>query len=103
MENQNEPLSVLEKQLERLEAKAHKCFPLMKGCVTVIGGNNKLPRFTSKKDGKSYSMYLGVKKAEIATKYIENYRNLNDIVKKMSKINLEIIKRMDVPRAKKSA
>ena len=99
----NEPLSVLEKQLERLEVKAHKCFPLMKGCVTVIGGDNKLPRFTSKKNGKSYSMYLGDKKAEVAKKYIENYRKLNDIVNKMSEINLEIIKRMDVPRAKKSA
>jgi hypothetical protein len=99
----NEPHSVLEKQLERLEAKAHKCFPLMKGCVTVIGGDNKLLRFTSKKNGKSYSMYLGDKKAEVAKKYIENYRKLNDIVNKMSEINLEIIKRMDVPRAKKSA
>jgi hypothetical protein len=103
MDIQNASLAVLEKKLERLKSKVHDCFPLIKGCVTVIGGKNKLPRFTAKKNGKSYSMYLGAEKASITKKYIERYHKLSGIINEMSEINLEIIRRMDVPRAKKSA
>ncbi len=93
----------LMKQLETLELQVHKCFPLIKGCITVVGGGNKTPKFSYKKNGKSCSMYLGFNKEPMARKYLDNHTKLNDIINQMTEINLEIMRRKKVPRVKKMA
>jgi hypothetical protein len=103
MDIKNTPLPALTKKLKKLESQVSDCFPLIIGSVTVIGGRNKLPRFSINKRGKKTSMYLGKNKERIARKYLENYHRLCNTIDAMADINLELIRRMEVPRAKKSA
>ncbi|MFH1761580.1 MAG: hypothetical protein ABIA63_10820 [bacterium] len=92
----------LNKQLLKLKGKVDTCFPLLKGSVTIVGGKNKQPRFSVNKNGKRSSTYLGKNKKKIATKYVDNYNNLIGIIREMTDINLELIRRMEVPRVNKS-
>ena len=92
----------LEKRLLTITKKVSACFPLLKGSVTIIGGENKQPRFSVNKKGKTYSTYLGKQKEKIAKQYVGNYHNLIEIVNEVSDINLELLRRLKVPRAKKS-
>ena len=93
----------LMKKLEKLELQVHQCFPLVKGCITIVGGNNKSPKFSYKKNGKSFSMHLGFNREPMARKYLDNHTKLSGIVNQMTEINLEIMKRKKVPRAKNMA
>lgn len=92
---------ILTKRLRQLESKVSECFPLIIGSLTVIGGERRLPRFSINKRGRKTSIYLGKNKESIARKYLENYRKLGDIINEIADINLEMIRRMEVPRAKK--
>ena len=87
----------LEKRLLTITSKVPSCFPLLKGSVTIIGGENKQPRFSVNKKGKTYSTYLGKQQEKIAKQYVENYRNLIEIVNEVSDINLELIRRLPLP------
>ena len=95
--------TLLRKRLLKLESKIPEHFPLLKGSITIIGGENKQPRFSVNKKGKTYSTYLGKHKEKIARQYLHNYHKLMDIINDISEINLEIIRRMEVPRVKKSS
>ena len=90
----------LMKKLEKLELQVHQCFPLIKGCITIVGGNNKTPKFSYKKKGKSYSMYLGINKEPMARKYLDNNTKLTEIINQMTDINIEVLRRKKFPRAK---
>jgi hypothetical protein len=94
--------SSLEKRLEKLKSQIDSCLPILKGCVTISGVTNKQPKFSSKKNGKTYFTYLGKNKEPVARKYLENYHRLNGIINELSDINLELLRRMDVPRVKRS-
>ncbi len=102
MEIKKMTTTALKKRLLKLQNKAPECFPLLKGCITIIGGENKQPRFSVNKNGKTYSTYLGKHKEKIARQYLNNYHKLMEIINEISEINLEFIRRMEVKKVKKS-
>ena len=102
MDISKESDSILKKKLEKLESKIPSCLPILKGSVTIVGGTNKLPKYSYRKNGKSYSIYLGVNKEPMAKKYVNNYHRLSEIIIKMSEINQEFLRRAKVPRAKRT-
>ena len=104
MDVTNLTTAVLEKRLNKLRDQAVNCFPLLKGSVTIVGGKQQQPRFSWKTEkGKRRSLYLGVNKEPIAKKYHANYLRLSQIINEVSEINIELLRRLSVPRAKKSA
>jgi len=93
----------LNKRLTKLQSQAMECFPLIRGSLTVVGGKQQDPRFTwTAPDKKRHSLYLGVNKEPIAKKYHLNYTRLDGIIGEASEISIELLRRLDVPRAKKS-
>lgn len=91
--------AVLEKRLKKLRDQIVDCFPLIKGSVTVVGGKRRQSRFTWKdEEGKAHSLYLGVNKEIIAKKYHTNYIRMSQIINEVSEINIELLRRLKVPR-----
>lgn len=104
MDMTNLTTTALEKRLNKLRDQAVDCFPLMKGSITVVGGRQQQPRFSWKSEkGKRRSLYLGVNKEPIAKKYFSNYIRLSQIIEEVTEINIELLRRLNVPRANKSA
>ncbi len=93
MENikNNELKTKLERELRGLHEELRLLGPIMRGSVTSMGRKNKQPYFSVKMRGKTKSIYLGNRRAEIAREYIINYRKLLEIVDKMTEVNMKIL------------
>ncbi len=93
----------LKKRLTKLQSQTMDCFPLIRGSLTVVGGKQQDPRFTwTTPDKKRRSLYLGINKEPTAKKYHSNYIRLGKIIGEISEINIELLRRLVVPRAKKT-
>ena len=84
----------LKQKLNELLEEFRSVGPVMRGSVTVMGKKNKQPYFSRSIKGKTKVIYLGNKRAEIASKYVDNYKKMLKIVDEMTEINMQILKSM---------
>jgi len=91
---ENKEISEFKKKLKILQKELRSAGSIMRGTVTIMGDKNKQPYFSVSIKGKTKVMYLGNKRAKVAEKYVENYRRVLEIIDEMTRINMEILKRM---------
>lgn len=82
----------LKKKVLALQGQLGEIGPLMRGSIVKIGTKNKQYYFSLNKDKKTKLIYLGDKRVDRARQYSNNYKNLVQIVEKMTILNMEIIK-----------
>lgn len=82
----------LKKELDLLLKEVNVIGPMMRGSITIMGKKNKQPYFSVGIKGKTKTIYLGDKRAEMAKKYTENYKRMLEIVEQMTLINMEWLK-----------
>ncbi len=82
----------LKQELKELEKKYKKKCPIMRGSITCMGTKNKQPYFSLSLKGKTKVIYLGDKRAKIAKKYIQNYKETEVLINEMTLIQMEILK-----------
>lgn len=88
----NIEISELKKELKIIQKELCLVGPIMRGSVTIMGKKNKQPYFSVSIKGKTKVIYLGIKRAQIANKYVDNYKKIVKLVDKMTEINMEILK-----------
>lgn len=93
---------MLEKQLQVIQEKITRCFPLMRGSVVTIGIKDKQPKFSLSLKGKTRLLYLGKRKELIAKKWSDNYKKVLGLIDEMTFINMELLRRMEVTGGKGS-
>lgn len=91
---ENKEFQELKNKLKDLQRKLCKIGPIMRGSVTIMGSKNKQPYFSTSIKRKTKIIYLGNKRAEIANKYVKNYRTVMKIIDEMTEVNMEILKKM---------
>jgi hypothetical protein len=84
----------IEKEIDELMEEIKALGPMMRGSVTIMGAKNKQPYFSVGVRGKTKVIYLGEKRALLATKYLENYKRMLEIIEKMTVLNMELLKSM---------
>ncbi|MBF0196204.1 MAG: hypothetical protein HQL32_00765 [Planctomycetes bacterium] len=82
----------LNKKISDLQKEIRNLGPLMRGSVTYMGKRNKQPYFSVGIQKKTRVIYLGDKRAEKASEYVENYRRMLEIVDEMTLTNMELFK-----------
>ena len=82
------------KEIEELMEEIRALGPMMRGSVTIMGTKNKQPYFSVGVRGKTKVIYLGEKRALLAKKYLENYKQMLAIIEKMTALNMELLKSM---------
>lgn len=82
----------LNDEIKLLMEELQNIGPVMRGSVTIMGKKNKQPYFSVGIKGKTKLIYLGNKRAEIAKEYSENYKNLLNIVDKITLCNMKYLK-----------
>ena len=82
----------LKNKVQALQRQLGELGPLMRGSVVKIGTRNKQYYFSLNKDKKTRLIYLGDKRVDRARQYSKNYKKLNQIVEKMSILNMEVLK-----------
>lgn len=90
----NREILELKRDLKKLHKKLGLIGPIMRGSVTIMGDKNKQPYFSVSLKGKTKVIYLGDKRAKIANKYVDNYRKVLGIIDEMTKINMELFKKI---------
>jgi hypothetical protein len=63
----------------------------MRGSITYMGIKNKQPYFSLSLQGKAKVIYLGDRRAEIAKKYVENYRKATKLIDQTTLIQMPIL------------
>ena len=82
----------LEDELSLLHEEVNKMGLMMRGSITFMGKKNKQPYFSLGIKGKTKTMYLGNKRAELARVYTNNYKRMLEIVERMTVINMALLK-----------
>lgn len=84
--------AILKKELDLLLKEVNIIGSMMRGSITIMGKKNKQPYFSVGIKGKTKTIYLGDRRAEMARKYTENYKRMLEIVEEMTIINMELLK-----------
>ena len=84
----------LRRRIKSLQKKLNDLGPMMRGSVVMLGPKNKTkrPMFSLNKDGKTHLIYLGKKREAKAKEYLQNYKQLVEIVDEMTLINMTLLK-----------
>lgn len=90
-------LDSLHQQLQELQSHIGSLFPMMRGSVVRIGTKIKKPTYSLNMNGKTRIVHLGKEREPVAKAWIENFRKLLRIVDEMTLINIELIRRIELP------
>jgi hypothetical protein len=82
----------LKQELDLLLEEIRTIGPMMRGSITIMGKKNKQPYFSVGIKGKNKVMYLGNRRAEMARVYTDNYKKMQEIIDKMTIINMALLK-----------
>jgi hypothetical protein len=82
----------LKQELDLLLEEIRTIGPMMRGSITIMGKKNKQPYFSVGIKGKSKVMYLGNRRAEMARVYTDNYKKMQEIIDRMTIINMALLK-----------
>ena len=80
------------KRLEKLRKELGSCGPATRGSVVLIGVKTKQYYLSVNMGGKTRLIFLGKKRVDQARAYLKNYRKILDIVEKMTKIIIEMLR-----------
>lgn len=82
----------LKKKAQELQRQLGELGPMMRESVVRIGARNKQYYFSLNKDKKTRLIYLGDKRVDRARQYSASYKQLVQIVEKITILNMEILK-----------
>lgn len=85
-------ISKAQHRLVALTRQTTKVGPMMRGTIVTNGKKHRQAYLSLNKNKRTYLIYLGEKRVDVAREMLDNYKTMLEIMEEMTVLNMELLK-----------